>query len=115
MSFDVAKTIIDNLLSNDDVYNTSHVNAIVLEFIGGEPFLEVILIQKIVDYFINKCTELNHRFLKYFMISISSNGLLYFSEEVQSFIKKYNTNLSLSISIDGNKELHDACRLDLKG
>ena len=49
------------------------------------------------------------------MISISSNGLLYFDERVQNFIKKYKNNLSLSISIDGNKELHDACRVDLNG
>ena len=49
------------------------------------------------------------------MISISSNGLLYFDKRVQNFIKKYKNNLSLSISIDGNKELHDTCRVDLNG
>lgn len=115
MSFETAKQIINNLLTNDDCYNTHNIKAIILEFIGGEPFMEIELIQQITDYFISECIKLNHRFLKYFMISISSNGLLYFDDKVQNFIKKYKNNLSLSISIDGNKELHDACRIDLNG
>ena len=115
MSFETAKQIINNLLTNDDYYNTHNIKAIILEFIGGEPFMEIELIQQITDYFISECIKLNHRFLKYFMISISSNGLLYFDDKVQNFIKKYKNNLSLSISIDGNKELHDACRIDLNG
>lgn len=45
MSFDTAKQIIDNLLANDDYYNTHEVEAIILEFIGGEPFMEIELIQ----------------------------------------------------------------------
>lgn len=115
MSFDTAKKIIDNLLNDDNCYNTHDVKGIILEFIGGEPFMEIELIQQITDYFLSECIRLNHRLLKYFMISISSNGLLYFDERVQNFIKKYKNNLSLSISIDGNKELHDTCRVDLNG
>jgi uncharacterized protein len=30
---------------------------------------------------------------------------------VQAFIKKHVNDISLSISIDGNKELHDSCRI----
>lgn len=45
MSFDTAKKIIDNLLNNDDCYNTHDVKGIILEFIGGEPFMEIELIQ----------------------------------------------------------------------
>lgn len=115
MDFNTAKQIIDNLLNDDNYYNTHKVNGLILEFIGGEPFMEIDLIQKITDYFVNKCIELNHRFLKYFMISISTNGLLYFDEKVQNFIKKYKNNFSMSVSIDGNKKLHDTCRVDLNG
>ena len=42
---------------------------------------------------------------------MSSNGILYFEPEVQKFIDKHSTHLSMSISIDGNKELHDSCRV----
>lgn len=115
MDFDTAKQIIDNLLSDDNYYNTHKVNGLILEFIGGEPFMEIDLMQEITDYFVNECIRLNHRLLKYFMISVSTNGLLYFDEKVQNFIKKYKNNFSMTVSIDGNKELHDACRVDLNG
>lgn len=115
MNFSMAKTIIDNLLTNDSCYNTSGVNGIVLEFIGGEPLLEIDLISQISDYFMAECIRLNHRFLNHFCLSISSNGLAYFEPKVQAFIKKHKSHLSLGISIDGCKELHDACRFDLKG
>lgn len=115
MDFNTAKHIIDNLLNDDNYYNTHEVNGLVLEFIGGEPFMEIDLIQRITDYFVNKSIELNHRLLKYFMISISTNGLLYFDEKVQNFIQKYKNNFSMTVSIDGNKELHDTCRVDFNG
>jgi sulfatase maturation enzyme AslB (radical SAM superfamily) len=34
---------------------------------------------------------------------------------VQNFFKKYNDFTSLTISLDGSKDLHDSCRLDLEG
>jgi sulfatase maturation enzyme AslB (radical SAM superfamily) len=49
------------------------------------------------------------------MISICSNGLLYFDERVQRYMQKHKNHLSFSITIDGNKELHDACRLRPNG
>lgn len=115
MDFSTAKQIINNLLHNDNSYNTQEVNGLILEFIGGEPFLEIDLINQICDYYFQEAIKLNHRFLKHTRISISSNGLLYFQEKVQKFIKKYQNYLSLTISIDGNKELHDSCRFDLEG
>lgn len=115
MNFNTAKQIIDNLLLDDSYYNTEKVNGIILEFIGGEPLMEITLINQIVDYYFQKSIELNHRFLYKTMISMASNGLLYFEPEVQKFIKKYNNILSYTVSIDGNKELHDSCRVDLEG
>lgn len=115
MDFNTAKQVIDNLLSDDNYYNTHEVNGLILEFIGGEPFMEIDLIQRITDYFVSKSIELNHRLLKYFMISVSTNGLLYFDEKVQNFIQKYKNNFSMTVSIDGNKKLHDTCRVDLNG
>ena len=55
MKFEYAKKLIDMLLSGDDklarYIDTESSPAIILEFIGGEPFLEVDLIEKICDYF----------------------------------------------------------------
>lgn len=115
MNFVTAKQIIDNLLNNDECYNTTEVNGLIIEFIGGEPFMEVGLMNQICDYYFQQAIKLRHRFLKHTRISVSSNGLLYFQEKVQKFIKKYRNYLSLTISIDGCKELHDTCRFDLEG
>jgi len=115
MSFETAKKFIDLLLSGekgfDEYINPSKSPAVIIEFIGGEPFLEIELIDKIVSYFFRECIRLNHPWVDKFMISICSNGVLYFDERVQKFLDKYKNNISFSITIDGNKELHDSCRV----
>ena len=59
--------------------------------------------------------ELNHPWQYRFMCSLSTNGVLYFEPDVQAFIDKHYGYLSMSITVDGNKELHDMCRLDYDG
>ena len=116
MSFETAKTFIDQLLSdNFERITTDNTVGIIWEFIGGEPFLQIDLIQKITDYIYKVMTEKNHPWLFLSRISISSNGILYFDPRVQHYIQQYFTLLSLNISIDGNKALHDSCRVDLNG
>jgi radical SAM peptide maturase (CXXX-repeat target family) len=39
----------------------------------------------------------------------------YFDDEVQEFFKEYAHNISFNISIDGNKQLHDSCRIQPNG
>ena len=114
MPLSVAKQFIDLLLENNEqtkqYIDTGKSTGIVLNFIGGEPFLEVELIDQILEYF-QKVTILNnHIWARNWRVGISSNGTLYFNLEVQKFIKKYFDHLSLGISIDGNKQLHDTCR-----
>ncbi|GMQ64327.1 radical SAM peptide maturase, CXXX-repeat target family [Vallitalea maricola] len=114
MTKDIARQTIDTLFNEDMKGNNisgTNAQAIVLDFIGGEPLLEIELMEYIVDYFRYKALKLNHRWALHHMISISTNGTLYFEPDVQAFIKKYQERLSLSITIDGNKELHDKCRL----
>ena len=119
MSFDTAKKFVDLLLSGEKGFN-DYVNpesspSIILEFIGGEPFLEVELIDKIVDYFRERTIELMHPWATNYCISICSNGVLYFDEKVQKFLNKNRDHMSFSITIDGNKELHDSCRVFYNG
>ena len=110
---EIGKKFIDDLL--DGKYNNycdySDSEGIILEFIGGEPFMAVDVVSELTDYFIMKMVELNHPWLYRFRISICSNGTLYFDERVQEYIRKHARHLSFSISIDGNKQLHDACRI----
>ncbi len=113
MSWDVAKIMVDKIFSGEDGF-AEYINspeAIVLEFIGGEPFLAIELIDRTVDYFRKKAIELDSPWAEKYMISICSNGIAYTDPKVQEFLHKNRFHLSFSITIDGTKELHDSCRL----
>lgn len=112
MDFSTAKGFIDNLLADKYGYiNKYNSPAIILEFIGGEPLLEIDIIRQAYEYFLNRCYELNHPWFTMHRVSICSNGLAYFNDNVQDFFKEYSHQISFNISIDGNKELHDSCRI----
>lgn len=116
MDISTAKLFIDKLLTDEDNFVTDYfhkpLDGIILDFIGGEPFLQTKLINDICDYFYNKCFELNKlNVLEKSKFSFSSNGVHYFEPEVQAYLNKYKDKISFSISIDGNKELHDKCRV----
>lgn len=115
MSFDTAKKLIDLLLSGEkgmkDYVSPENSPAIVLEFIGGEPLLEIELIDQICDYFFEQVIEMQHPWATKYVISMCSNGVAYFEPKVQQFLNKHKNHISFSITIDGNKELHDSCRV----
>lgn len=120
MTKETAKKAVDLLFQmyeedKQDAFINKTTHGIVLDFIGGEPLMNVPVMDFIVEYFINKCIETDHEWLTRFRISFATNGILYFEKEVQDFIKKYNNFLSLTVSIDGPKEIHDACRKDYNG
>lgn len=114
MTKEVAKQAVDMILDNKLVngyYNPDYTQIVVLEFIGGEPFLNIDIIDYIVEYFKFRANELNHVWANNYMLSFSSNGTLYFEPKVQDFLNRNKGRVSLGITIDGNKELHDKCRL----
>lgn len=116
MTFDVAKKLIDKLLDKEfSGYIPDDSIGIILEFIGGEPLLQVELIDKVVQYFIDRTTEIHHPWATRFRIAMSSNGLCYFQDNVQAFMKKYKGLVSYGVTVDGCKELHDKCRIDKHG
>lgn len=118
MTKEVAFRAVDAILDKEKMegyMDYEETPGVILDFIGGEPLLEIELVDQIVDYFRWKAFELNHPWHKCYMVSFSSNGLLYFDENVQKFLKKNDGLVSLAITIDGNKELHDACRFDIGG
>lgn len=120
MSKETGKRIVDLLfkLYDENQENSvinHHTYGIILDFIGGEPFMNVEVMDYIVDYFIDQCLEKDHIWLTNFRISISTNGVLYFQPQVQHFIQKYKNLLSMNITIDGPKKVHDLCRVDYDG
>jgi radical SAM peptide maturase (CXXX-repeat target family) len=119
MSIDVAKQFIDMILDADDRTNTyitsDNCDGAVINFVGGEPWLEIDLISQISDYFIGELFRRKHPWAIKFMLNVCSNGMLHFDERVQNYMKKHSKHFNYNISIDGNQELHDACRIDLNG
>lgn len=119
LNIEDGKKFIDLILASDErsekYIQSKKCQGAILNFIGGEPLLEIDTIDILTDYFITRMIELNHPWLFRYRINIGTNGLLYFSEKVQKYIRKNNAHLSLGITIDGNKELHDKCRIDFNG
>ena len=116
MTFETAKKFIDDLLSDKITnFTTKDMGGIILDFIGGEPLMDIKLIEQIWEYFLYQMIALDHPWKYHFRGSICSNGILYFTPEFQNFFKKYSSLISFCISIDGNKELHDSCRVDFNG
>lgn len=116
MTFEVAKKFIDDLLNDkNELINTSNTMSVCLDFIGGEPFMEIDLIEQIWEYYVKSMIDMKHPWLYLSYMSICSNGLLLHTEKVQNFLKKYAHVCNLSVSVDGNKDLHDSCRIDLQG
>lgn len=107
MNFETAQAFIDYILSD----NFKREEAVIIEFIGGEPLIEVELIDRICDYFKTKTFEKDLDWYWNYRISIYTNGVNYSNQKVQDFIKKNHEKLSLTITIDGIKEKHDLQRV----
>ncbi len=108
MSWEIAKLAIDNILRNEKDYTEK---SVIWDFIGGEPFLEIELIDKICDYLKIEMYRLNHHWFDSYRFSFSTNGLNYHSDKIQKFIDKNHNHLSIGITIDGTKEKHDLNRI----
>ncbi|MEF2576635.1 MAG: radical SAM peptide maturase, CXXX-repeat target family [Bacteroidales bacterium] len=108
MPWEVAKNAIDYILNNEEEFNEE---SVVWDFIGGEPFLEIELIDKICDYIKVEMFRMKHHWFNSYRFSFSTNGINYDSEKVQKFIEKNHEHLSIGITIDGTQKKHDLNRI----
>lgn len=108
MSWEIAKKAIDYILDNESLFNEQ---SVVWDFIGGEPFLEIDLIDKICDYIKVEMFSKNHHWFDSYRFSFTTNGLNYHDSHVQNFIQKNKSHLSIGITIDGNQIKHDLNRV----
>ncbi|MBR3443880.1 MAG: radical SAM peptide maturase, CXXX-repeat target family [Bacteroidaceae bacterium] len=108
MSFAIAKEAIDYILGCKPYINQK---SVVFDFIGGEPFLEIELVDNICDYIKSELYKRKHHWFNSYRFSFSTNGINYDSDPVQKFIKKNRTHLSIGITIDGTRLKHDLNRI----
>ena len=110
MPWEVAKTFIDYVLDHENDPDFAY-ESVVWDFIGGEPFLEIELIDKICDYIKTELFRRNHHWFNSYRFSFSTNGINYHEKAVQDFIQKNREHLSIGITIDGTEKKHDLNRV----
>lgn len=119
MTLETGKKIVDMMFEEDaknsKIINSKNAQAVIMDFIGGEPLLRIHLIDQIMEYFLKKAVSLNHRWAYNYNILLTTNGTEYFTRDVQKFMFKYKGRASIAVTVDGNKELHDKCRRFVDG
>ncbi|GHV34590.1 radical SAM peptide maturase [Bacteroidia bacterium] len=107
LPFEYAKKILDYLVPYwQSSLNKSAQRRIYIGFYGGEPLMNVPLIEKIIEYINSNLSSKN----LYFEYSMTSNAILL--DKYMDFIVKNDFNLL--ISLDGDK-YGNSCRVDHSG
>lgn len=110
MNLETAKRAVDFALN----YGT-HLSAVRFDFMGGEPLLEINMIDRVMDYIKFRLYEEKHKWFGRTTFNLTTNGILYDSDPVQKFVKKNINSLNVSLTIDGIKEKHDMNRIFKNG
>lgn len=113
MTKEIAKAGVDLLFEQQKLngyFDLSQTKGYIIEVFGGEPFLNAEIVDYIFTYYLQKAYKENQDWFNYSYFSTSTNGTLYFKPKVQNIVNKYRGRFSVGITIDGNKDLHDACR-----
>lgn len=108
MTWDVAKEAIDYILDNEKDFEE---DSVIWDFIGGEPFLEIDLIDKICDYIKVELFRRNHHWFNDYMFAFTTNGINYNNRKVQDYILKNKGHISVTITLDGTQRKHDLNRI----
>lgn len=108
LRLETAKKFIDYVLTARRFHRCE---AVILDFIGGEPLLEADLISEICDYFKIRSYEVGISWYWNYRINISTNGVNYSDASVQNLINKNEGKISIGITIDGTREKHDLQRV----
>jgi radical SAM peptide maturase (CXXX-repeat target family)/CXXX repeat peptide maturase len=112
MNFETAKKVVDYILIDKENFKEK---SVIWEFIGGEAFVEIELVDKLTDYIKQQMFLLDHSWFNSYRLSFASNGILYDTPAVQNYIKKNKNHLSIGLSVDGNKIKHDLQRVRPNG
>lgn len=108
MPWEVAQQAVDYILDHEAEMTEE---SVVWDFIGGEPFLEIDLIDRICDYLKTEMFRRGHHWFNSYRFSFSTNGINYHEDRVQRFIEKNRDHLSIGITIDGTERKHDLNRV----
>lgn len=108
MSFEIAKQAVDYLIDEERNFQEQ---GVIWDFIGGEPFIEIDLIERICNYIKSELYRKKHKWFNHYRFNFSTNGINYHERRVQEFIGGNISHLSIGLSIDGTKRKHDLNRI----
>jgi uncharacterized protein len=100
MSWRTAKAAVDWFLKSSKKAEEKAIT-----FYGGEPLLRFELIKKIVEYVKKKKVNIHYSF--------TTNGYLLGNRKIMDFLAK--NGVTMQISLDGPKEIHDKFRVNVGG
>ena len=103
MSEEVGKRAVDFIIEKS--FNRRHCE---IDFFGGEPLINFKTVKAVTEYVRQREIETN----KIFKLTLTTNGIL-LNDEVIQWLNE--NNISMVLSLDGRKEIHDAMRPDSKG
>lgn len=110
LTWETAKKGVDFILSQD-AEEWLNIDSVIFSFIGGEPFLEIELIDRICDYLKIQMYQKGHHWFNSYRFAITTNGINYDNPKVQRFVQKNLKHLSITITIDGTQKKHDLNRV----
>jgi uncharacterized protein len=108
MPWDVAQAVVDYLLTHREIF---HEDEAIWDFMGGEPLLEVDLIEQVIEYVRRRTYELDHPWFVHSYFSITTNGALYGTPKVQRLLDRYGSMLEVGLTIDGPAHVQDMERI----
>lgn len=86
MTKETAKAGVDRLFEMYYADNYHFINkktrALVIDFMGGEPFLNIDVMEYITSYFLERAIKEHHIWARTVRFSISTNGQAYFDPKV---------------------------------
>lgn len=103
MSEKVGRAAVDFIIKNSGVRKHCEI-----DFFGGEPLINFRTVKAVTEYVRQRERDTG----KIFKLTLTTNGML-LDEKISAWLNE--NNISLVLSLDGRKEIHDAMRPDILG
>ena len=103
MSEEVGRAAVDFIIKNSGIRKHCEI-----DFFGGEPLINFRTVKAVTEYVRRREQDTG----KIFKLTLTTNGIL-LDEKITAWLNE--NNISVVLSLDGRKEIHDAMRPDISG
>ena len=103
MTEEVGRAAVDFIIKNSGIRKHCEI-----DFFGGEPLINFRTVKAVTEYVRQRERDTG----KIFKLTLTTNGIL-LDEKISAWLNE--NNISVVLSLDGRKEIHDAMRPDISG